>query len=449
MSESAETLRARVAALEAENAALKATDGASSGAQARPRRSRTVLAVVLILLGVLLAPVAVVSGWAKWTLTDTDRFVATYAPLASSPEVQAYVTDQAMAVIEEKVDFGALTQDLVNGLVGLGAGPRATTALRTLQGSIAAGLESQVRDAISAFVASDQFASVWSESLRIAHQQLLATLSNDPDALATISADGSLGIPLQPLVERVKAQLVERGITVANRIPDVDRTIVLLRSDDLPRVQVAYGAIVALGTWLPWAVLALLVGGVAVANRRHRALLWAAGGFALAMVVLAFAIAAGRVALVAAVPPSVLPGPLSTQFYDAVTSSMRATAVAAAVLGVAVALVGWLAGPFKAPTRLRALYRDGVDRLRSAAADRGVTTGQVGSWVYRRRSLLLALIAVVAGVVVVANMPVSVALVGWTAFWSVLAVVLVTIVERPAESSAAAAAPSAGADGPG
>ena len=60
-----------------------------------------------------------------------------------------------------------------------------------------------------------------------------------------------------------------------------------------------------------------------------------------------------------------------------------------------------------------------------------MTTGRTGSWVHRRRSLLLALIAVVAGVVLAANLPVSVSLVGWTAFWSVLAVVIVTLIERP------------------
>ena len=255
------------------------------------------LAVVLILLGVLLAPVAVVTGWAKWTLTDTDRFVATYAPLSSSPEVQAYVVDEAMAAVDAQVDLGRLTQELVDGLIALGTGPRATTALRTLQATATDGLRSLIRDGVTEFVASDQFDTAWAEALRIGHTQLIATLSNDPAAVATISEDGSLGIPLGPIVERVKAGLVERGITVAGRIPPVNRTIVLVQSDQLPTVQLAYGVTVAVGTWLPWLVLALLVGGVLVANRRPRALLWAAGGFAFAMALMAIAFAVGRIAL--------------------------------------------------------------------------------------------------------------------------------------------------------
>ncbi|HEY5787332.1 MAG TPA: hypothetical protein VIT65_21420 [Microlunatus sp.] len=432
-------LQARVDALEAENAELRSSPAVSG---ASPRRSRAVLAVVLILLGVLLAPVAVVAGWAKWTLTDTDRFVATYAPLSSSPEVQAYVVDQVMAAVDAQVDLGGLTQQLVDGLIALGTGPRATAALQTLQGTATDGLRSLIRDGVTEFVASDQFDDAWAESLRIGHSQLIATLSNDPGAVATISDDGSLGIPLGPIVERVKAGLVERGITVAGRIPPVDRTIVLVQSDQLPTVQLAYGVTIAVGTWLPWLALALLVGGVLVANRRPRALLWAAGGFAFAMALLAITFAVGRITLLTAVPASLLPGSVTGLFYDTATDGMRSTAVAAAVLGLAVVAVGWLAGPFRTPTRLRDVYATGVGRLRGTVDERGLGTGQVGGWVHRHRSLIFGLIAVVAGIVVMATKPLTVSVVGWSAFWVAIAVVVVTLVERPD------AVPSATASGP-
>lgn len=437
--ESPDDLRARVAALEAENAALRSSEG---GAERPARKSRAVLAVVMILLGVLLSPVAVVTGWAKWTLTDTERFVTTYAPLSHDPAVKAYVVDQTMNAIEGQVDFDAVAQDLIDGLVSLGTRPRTTQALRTLQGSVAEGLRSQVRGGVTQLVDSDQFDVLWRETLRIAHAQLIATLRNDPAAIATINADGVLGIPLEPIIAQVKAQLIQRGVSVAERIPTVDRTIVLLHSDDLPTVQLAYGATVAIGAWLPWVALALLIGGVLVANRRHRTLVWTGISFALAMAILALAFTAGRIAIVTVVPASVLPGPVSTLFYDAVTSSMQATAIAAAVLGAAVAIVGWAAGPFRTPTRLRGLYGDGVTALRGAAEQRGVTTGRVGTWVHRRRSLLLAAIALIAGVILAFNLPVSVSLVGWTAFWSVLAVIIVTLIERPAPDLAEAESPA-------
>ena len=421
-------LQVRVNALEAENAELRSSPAVSGPS---PRRSRAVLAVVLILLGVLLAPVAVVTGWAKWTLTDTDRFVATYAPLARSPEVQAYVVDQAMVAVDAQVDLGGLTQEVVDGLIALGTGPRATAALRTLQATAADGLRSLIRDGVTDFVASDRFDAAWAESLRIGHSQLIGTLRNDPGAVATIAEDGSLGIPIGPIVEQVKAVLVERGITIAGRIPPVNRTIVLVQSDQLPTLQLAYGVTVAVGTWLPWLVLALLVGGVLVANRRPRTLLWAAGGFTFAMALLAITLAVGRIVLIAAVPASLLPGSVSGLFYDTATDGMASTAVAAAVLGFAVVVVGWLAGPFRTPTRLRDVYATGIHRLRETADQRGLGTGRVGAWVHRHRSLILGLIAVVAAIVVLVSRPLTVSVVGWSAFWAAIAVVVVTLVERP------------------
>ena len=89
--------QARLAQLESENAALRAqleSENAALRAQlegpppAAPAaatvsgyrgRSRwwTALAAILIVIGCLLAPLAVIGGWGKTTLTDTDAFVAT------------------------------------------------------------------------------------------------------------------------------------------------------------------------------------------------------------------------------------------------------------------------------------------------------------------------------------------------------------------------------------
>ena len=87
------------------------------------------------------------------------------------------------------VDFDQVAQDLTDGLISLGTRPRATAALRTLQGSIAEGLRSQVRDGVIRLVDSDQFNVLWREALRVAHTQLIATLRNDPAAIARINAE--------------------------------------------------------------------------------------------------------------------------------------------------------------------------------------------------------------------------------------------------------------------
>ena len=203
----------RISALEAENAALRSqtvaipprNDGDEEDVRAHPGRgwAWTLLAVVLIVIGAILAPVAVVASWAQVQLTDTDSFVATYAPLADDPAVQKYITDQTVQIIEDKVDIPQLTSQVVDGITDLGTGPVATRALDSLKGPLAQGIVSLIQNTVGHFVASDAFAQVWQEALRASHTQLVATMQGDANAAVTIGSDGSIGIQLAPIIERV------------------------------------------------------------------------------------------------------------------------------------------------------------------------------------------------------------------------------------------------------
>ncbi|CAM5268019.1 hypothetical protein SGLAM104S_02516 [Streptomyces glaucescens] len=54
-------------------------------AAVRHRRLRRAGSSVLLLMALLLAPLAVVAAWVQDTVSDTDRYVETVAPLASEP----------------------------------------------------------------------------------------------------------------------------------------------------------------------------------------------------------------------------------------------------------------------------------------------------------------------------------------------------------------------------
>ena len=106
-------------------------------------RSRwwTALAATLIVIGCLLAPLAVIGGWGKTTLTDTDAFVATYAPLAHDPVVQSYIVDQASTSINANLDVEQLTSDVIDGIKALGVRPRASAALDALKAPATQGIK--------------------------------------------------------------------------------------------------------------------------------------------------------------------------------------------------------------------------------------------------------------------------------------------------------------------
>jgi hypothetical protein len=433
-------LRERLARLEAENSNLRdrlATTDAPAAQQVEDAHKRkrgpgwTVLATVLIVLGCLLAPVSVITGWAKSTLTDTNTFVATYAPLAHDPRVQAYVVDQAATTIDQNIDIEGLTSEVIDGIKALGTRPRASAALDALKGPATQGIENLIRDGITAFVDSEAFPQAWERALRVSHTQLVATLTNDPQALATAQSDGTIGIQLGPIVEDVKAALLARNITVASRIPPINRTIPIAQSDQIPTVQAGYRAIVALGDWLHWVALVFLAAGVLVARRRNLALVWAAVGLGLSMLMLLLGFTLGRAVLLTSVPTTLVPGEVITLLYETAIAAMKDTAIAGLVLALAIAAVGWLAGPFKTPRRMRDFYADGVGTLRTNAEKRGLTTGRVGEKIYAQRRLLHALIALASAVAIVLLRPLSVTDILWTVVIAVLAMIIVSLVERP------------------
>lgn len=439
----------RLAALEEENTALRerlAGDGAAEGETggsaggtagtlaAAPRKRGwgwTLLAVVLIVIGAVLAPVAVVGSWARVQLTDTDTFVAAYAPLAKSPAVRTFVTDQVVKVVQDNVDIPQVTSQVVDGITQLGTGPAATKALEALKGPLAQGIVSLIRSTVATFVDSDAFAQVWQEALRTSHAQLVATMQNDPKAAIRIGSDGSVGIQLAPVIDRVKQLLVDQGLTFAAQLPSIDRTITISQNSSIPTLQLFYGVAVAAGAWLPWVSLLFLAVGVLVARRRATALVWAAVALGLAMVVVVAGIGIGRLLFVGSVSPSLIPAGVAGLVYTTVTGPMRDTGVAVLVLAIVVAVVAWYAGPFAAPRRLRGLFGSGVAWLRGAAERHGVSTGRTGEVLYAQRVLIRAAIAVIAAAIVLLVRPLTPALIVWTLVVAVLAIIVLELLQRP------------------
>lgn len=436
-------LARRVAALEAENAALRsrldenATEPLPEFAPApEPKHRRgwgwTLLAVVLIVIGAILAPVAVVASWAKVQLTDTDAFVATYAPLANDPGVQAYVTDETVKVIQQHVDIPQLTSQVIDGITGLGTGPVATRALDALKAPLAQGIVSLIQTTVGRFVASDAFAQVWQDALRVSHNQLVATMQGNPQAAIAIGKDGSVGIQLGPIIDKVKQQLVDQGITFASRIPTIDKTITVAQNSSIPTLQVFYNLAVVAGAWLPWVSIGLLALGVIVARRRALALIGAASALAIAMIVVVSAIAIGQIVFIASASPKLVPAGVATTLYTTVSTAMKDTGVAVLVLAIVVALVAWYSVPFAVPRKLRGFFGSGVTWVREAAERHGISTGRVGEWLYAQRVLLRAAVAVIAAAIVLFVRPLTPSLIIWTLVIAAVVIAILELVQRPA-----------------
>ncbi|MBG6223753.1 hypothetical protein IWX63_000301 [Arthrobacter sp. CAN_A2] len=397
----------------------------------RTGRGRAFLAVVLIALGVLLAPLAVVAAWTKAEVTNTDQFVATVAPVLDDPAFQSYLVDEITAAVYESVDIETITSDLFDGIATLDLPPRAADALQLLEQPAVEGAQSLIRSTTEQLIASDGFEQVWDQALRSSHSGLTSAISGDTSGAVVISDTGEVGIQLGPIIAAVKEQLTAQGFALADRIPAIDRTVVVAQSDDLAQARTAYQAIDVLGFVLPWVSIALLAAGVLVARRKARALIWAGVGLAVAMAFLALGVAIGRIAMVSALSPQYMPSGAAEAIYDTLVPLLYSTALAVGVAAVTTAVVAYFAGPFRGAVAVRRLTVDAAGRMRTAAEGNGATTGRFGAFLYRARRYIRIAIAAIGGAIVLFVRPLTPGVTLWTAVGALIAILLLELLQRP------------------
>lgn len=430
--DSVEALQARITHLEAQNQALRAPTPAD--ARRRLPSGRAVLASVLIVLGLVSGTVGLVAAYAKLQLLDTSNFVESFAPLASDPAVQGVVSDAVVSAIDDAVDVPALTSDVISGIRDLGLPPRADAALGMLEAPAAMGLQNLIDSGVRTVVSSEGFATTWEQALRLSHSQTMAALHGDSDAVVTIS-DGALQLQIGPLVAEVKDRLVDRGIRLAEVVPSTDRSIVLVEDDSFEQIRTVANLVDVAGTWLPWVSLALLFGGVATARRRRRTTITAAVATAVLMGVvgLGLSIAGSILARTADRSPGVMTGGAMQSFFGAATGRMSQMALAIGTLGVAVAVIAWMAGSSRLAAGLRSAMTDAARAARVRAEHHGITTGRIGAWIDAHHRSLLIVVGVIAAAVVLLSRPLSPAVIVWTAVLALVAVLILQLVRRPAD----------------
>ena len=361
--------------------------GVAGPGQAGRQRWRTIVAVVLIVVGCVLAPLAGVAVWARNQVTNTDRYVRTVAPLASDPAIQRAVADQITAQIFTYLDVQGLTNQTVDALAERGLGPRAADQLRGLAGPLAGGIQGFVRTEVGKIVQSQAFAGAWVQANRVAHQALVKTLTGQGDGAVTVQGD-TVTLNLAPFIETVKARLVEGGFDLAARIPEVNASFVLFDVKNLTRARSAFNLLNTLGIWLPIIAIVLLAVGVFVAKDHRRALVGAAVGVAVAMVGLGLALAVFRTIYLDAVPAQVLPHDAAAVLYDTIVAYLRLGLRTILVLALVIAAGAFLTGQSTTALRTRQRLAAGIGWLRGGAEHAGLRTGPVGTWVYTNKKVL-------------------------------------------------------------
>jgi hypothetical protein len=354
------------------------------GHQARRRRIhwRAPVAVVLIMLGCILAPVSVLAVWSANQVSDTSRYVANIEPLIHDPAVQNALTDKVTAEITSNLNVTGYVNQAATLLTDKGL-PRVGTLLQTFGPSVASAVAGYIHSTVHKIVTSPQFARTWVQVNTVAHQEVVNALSGRKGAVGV--SNGQVTIDLAPFINIVKQALVARGFTLVNRLPPIHPTLALFSARELTKAQAAYRLINDLKIVLPILTLVLIAAGVYIARGHRRALIGAGLGFAASMLVLGLGLLIFRGIYLNSVPNSALPSNAAAAIFDTFVRFIRTALRTLLVVGLVVAAAAFLTGPSVTAVQTRRGFKSGLGWIRNTGEHAGLTTGPVGRWTYAHR----------------------------------------------------------------
>jgi hypothetical protein len=357
---------------------------------------RRTAAAVLVAISAFLLVASVVGVWGARTVLDTDRWVATVAPLPGDPYVSAAVAEYTTTQLFEVVDVEQRLRTALPPPVAFAAGP------------IAGQLRDTVRRTVTTVLRSDRFAVVWTEVNRQLHQRVLAVVDGTSDVVR--ARHDRIDIDLLPLVNEVLRTLGPQLPTVFGKqitLPD-------LSSGAIPanlrlRVQEALGVplpadfarFTVYDSGQLWAMqqavatarrdlavlvagtVALLIAAYVVSPGRRRTTAQLGVWLVIAAVVVTAVLRAVRRQVLAEVPPGV--------YHDGVAAAMtsvfgplRERGTQLLWTGAVLALLAYAAGPGRAPVwARRQIGRGGRAVGRSVGRAAGVATTRGPGFVAR------------------------------------------------------------------
>ncbi|WP_458682811.1 hypothetical protein [Prescottella equi] len=429
-------LRNEVSRLRAQVVDAESISGAAPPARPPRHTLRWIGVTVLLVLVAVLAIVSVTSRFVRSQILDTDRYITTVVPLGEDPAIQAEATNQITDEIFSRVDIDALTAEALGAITEASNvasnAPRVNQLLTGLSPVLAGQTKSFVHDTVSTFVQSQQFEDLWIQANRRAHSALVSVVTGNY-GISSVEVDqsGTVSISLATIIENVKTALTDRGFTIAQNIPTVDKQFVLFQSPNLVKAQRAVNALDKASAILPWLGIACIAGAVALAprGRRLRTLSLAGLAVALGMLVLAIAILVARAIYIDDIPADVLSPDAAAAVVDTVLVPLRTSLRAVAVAALVVAVGAYLVGGSSSAMAVRRGFGRAVTTVNRPV--HGHTPSSIERWAFQLRvPLRCTIIGIAALLLVFWRYPTGL-VVFWIVVGALLALLVLEILTRP------------------
>jgi len=389
----------------------------------RARRTRGITAWVLVVLASLLIPVSVISVWAIRTVTNTDQYVATMAPLARDQVIVDHLAQRAT----DELFSTHIVQNKV------------TAALPPKAKPIVAPIVSQVHNyvyglALKVFE-SPKFGQLWDFLNRHTHDAVVDVLTGKQSKLTQkLEKGGGIVVNVTPALNNLINQANAKGVTLFNPLKAVlakgnSLGVTVVSKSQVSQFTALFNVIVTLKWAIPVIALVLAALGIIIAVDHRKTLLRVAIGVALVTMLLLAGLSLGRVTFINQAGHT-FNRQVAASVWDTVLRFLKSDLRWMLLFSVLVALGSWLAGPARYAVWIRSTCAKGgrwvaaqAHELTSGAGRAAAgsdRTRRTGGWILEHLNGLRILGVVVAALFLVFG--------GNLTGWSLLIILIVLAV---------------------
>jgi hypothetical protein len=407
---SQEEIEAELIRVEAERNELEARVETLEARPQKRQRMRRIFTPILVALSIVVFTVTVPAAWGARTVLNTDRYVATVAPLADDPAVQASIASRLTDQVFSALDVEGTLSDALAGL-----GERATV----LAAPLTTAIRGFVRDQALKVVQSDAFRTFWVEANRFVHAQVLAILEGESDTVSVV--EGKVLLNLLPLVnlalgsiQAVASDLVGRDVTLPQitqgevpsaaiakleqslgiDLPDDYGQIAVYDSQDLEALQQTLYTFERLLVFLLILIPLLVAASLLVSTRRRRTLIQLATGAAVGLVVVRRIAIITRDSLFDRVDTERFPS-VRVLTDELMESLFRYTGILLAIVLLTL-VIALITGPYPWAVKVRGWIRDGARGIAAAFSGHATPDTARTRWLRDHRDGLMLGGAIVA-----------------------------------------------------
>ena len=411
----------------ADTAAATPTTTATATKTKKPKTRRghlprRISAWVLLVLAAILIPISVISVWAIRTVTDTDQYVETMAPLARNPVIVDHLAARAT---DELFSTKIVQNKLTNALP-----PKAKPFVTPLTNQVHSYVEGL---AVKVF-SSQKFGQLWDGLNRRSHTTVINVLTGKQTPLQKkLAKGGQVALNLSPALNNLIDSLDARGVTVFDPLKSISSqglTFTVVSKQQVSKFSGLFNLIVKLKWAIPIIALVLAILSVLLAIERRKTLLRLAIGVTLMTMLILAGLSLGRITFLNQASGGGFNTQAAAAVWDTVLRFLKTDLRWTLLIFVLVAFGAWLAGPARYAVWIRSTVAKGgrwvgtqAHELSSGTGRAAAESGRVrrsGGWILEHIGGLRIVGVVIAGLFLVFG--------GNLTGWSLLIIVIVLAV---------------------